>query len=286
MLKTASLTPEMRSIICDKHTEYPNTGLYTDFEGVGSYLCRNCGIALFRAQHKFHSGCGWPSFDNAIVGTILEQPDSDGRRIEILCKSCNAHLGHVFRGEGMTLRDTRHCVNSLALDFVADIDVVDTEEAILAAGCFWGVEYYLQNLAGVLKTEVGYSGGNTDNPTYKDVCSHTTQHLEAIRVIYNPHVLSYEKLLKYFFEIHDFSQTNGQGPDIGNQYLSAIFYYNDTQYKTAQLILQELTKLDYQVATKLIPVNVFWPAEDYHQDYYTKTQKQPYCHSYQKRFIK
>ena len=284
MLKTASLTPSARDIICEKHTEYPNTGEYTDLESAGSYLCRNCGIALFRDQHKFHSGCGWPSFDNAIPNTILEQPDSDGRRIEILCNRCNAHLGHIFHGEKYTALNTRHCVNSLALDFVSSTDVTDSEEAILAAGCFWGVEYFIQNLIGVLKTEVGYSGGISQNPTYKDVCTHATQHLEVIRVVYNPKLLSYEQLIKYFFEIHDFTQIDGQGPDIGNQYLSAIFYYNTTQYQIAQQIITQLQQLGHQPATNLREAAVFWRAEDRHQSYYTHNKQQPYCHNYRKIF--
>jgi len=132
----------------------------------------------------------------------------------------------VIYGEGHNDLNTRYCVNSIAIEFIKFNDLNDTEEAIVGAGCFWGVEYYLQKLEGVLKTEVGYIGGRIDNPTYKQICETNTGHVEAVRVIYDPRVISYEQLLKYFFEIHDFAQQDGQGPDIGEQYLSKVFYYN------------------------------------------------------------
>lgn len=146
------------------------------------------------------------------------------------------------------------------------------------------MEYYLQKKAGVLKTEVGYTGGHTENPTYENVCTGNTGHVEAIRVVYDPKKISYEQLTKYFFEIHDPTQINGQGPDLGEQYLSVIFYYNDAQHEIAQQLKSELKKKGLRIATHILPVCVFWQAEKYHQDYYTKTQKQPYCHRYVKRF--
>lgn len=284
MLKTNSLTPHERAIICDKDTEYPGTGRYTDDENEGTYLCRNCGLALFRSKHKFHSGCGWPSFDTEITGNIKRVADKDGRRTEILCNRCHAHLGHVFNGEGYTPLDTRHCVNSASLDFVNDANIKDTEEAILAAGCFWGVEYHLKKLPGVLKTEVGYSGGSKLNPTYQKVCNGNTGHIEVIRVIYDPEQVSYANILKRFFEIHDFSQTNGQGPDLGEQYLSTIFYFNDEQHKIAKQIIGLLIDKKYRVATSLKAATVFWVAENYHQNYYTLKGQEPYCHIWQKIF--
>lgn len=284
MLKTVSLTPEARQIICEKATEYPGSGEYTDLDQAGSYLCRQCGLALFRAEHKFHSGCGWPSFDQEIFGKVKRVPDADGRRTEILCSRCDAHLGHVFNGENFTSLNTRHCVNSLSLDFVTSTTVNDSEEIILAAGCFWGVEYYIQKLTGVLKTEVGYSGGHKNNPTYKEVCTKTTGHFEVLRVVFDPTIISYEQVLKYFFEIHDPTQIDGQGPDIGSQYLSGVFYYTKEQYETTRKVIAQLEQMGYQVATQLRPVEVFWSAEDYHQDYYTVNNKLPYCHTWKKKF--
>ncbi len=284
MLKTQSLSLPILHIIQDKGTEYPFSGEYDQTDAPGTYLCRQCGLALFRSQSKFHSGCGWPSFDEEISGAVTKQIDADGRRTEILCSRCHGHLGHVFHGEEHTAKNTRHCVNSLSLDYVADLTVTDTEEAIFAAGCFWGVEYYFKKLPGVLKTEVGYTGGHKDVPSYEEVCSSKTGHVEAIRVVYDPARINYEKIAKYFFEIHDPTQKNGQGPDLGSQYLSVIFYYDEHQKKIAQALMTELEKLDYKVATKVLPVSVFWPAETYHQDYYQKHQNTPYCHRYEKKF--
>ena len=284
MLKTASLTDLILRVVRDKGTEKPYSGEYDDFGDSGTYLCRQCGLPLFRSQTKFHSGCGWPSFDEEIKGAVQSVPDADGMRTEILCSRCHAHLGHVFAGEEFTDKNTRHCVNSLSLDFVADLDVKDTEEAIFAAGCFWGVEYYFQKLPGVLKTEVGYTGGHTKSPTYQNVCSGTTGHYEAIRVLYDPSKISYEQLVKFFFEIHDPTQPDGQGPDRGQQYLSVVFYYDDKQKDIALHVIEQLEYMGYKIVTKLLPVSSFWPAEQYHQDYYEKQGKQPYCHRYEKKF--
>lgn len=283
MLKSASLPPEIIDIMHHQETEHPYSGEYNNLDQPGTYLCRQCGLALFRAQTKFHSGCGWPSFDNAIPNNVAEQLDDDGKRTEILCARCHGHLGHVFHGENFTAKNTRHCVNSLSLDFIADLNVTDTEEAIFAAGCFWGVEYYFQQLPGVLKTEVGYSGGHKDHPTYKEVCSGNTKHVEVLRVIYDPQKISYEKLVQYFFEIHDFTQHDGQGPDRGSQYLSVIFYYDELQQKIAGQLIKFLETQGNKVATKLLPVKTFWHAEDYHQNYYHKENKEPYCHRHEKR---
>ena len=284
MLKTTSLPDIIIAVVKQKGTEAPFSGEYDDFGDSGTYLCRQCGLPLFRSLTKFHSGCGWPSFDEEINENVIRKADIDGMRTEILCKRCDAHLGHVFAGEKFTQKNTRHCVNSLSLDFVSDLNVTDTEEAIFAAGCFWGVEYYLKKLNGVLKTEVGYTGGKKTYPGYEDICSGNTGHYEAIRVVYDPEKISYEQLCKYFFEIHDFSQTNGQGPDLGEQYLSVIFYYDEKQKLIAEKLIQQLKTKGFHVATRLLPVSVFWRAETYHQDYYEKTGKQPYCHHYEKKF--
>lgn len=283
-IKTASLPDIVLAVVKNKGTERPFSGEYDDFGESGTYLCRQCGLPLFRSSTKFHSGCGWPSFDEEVPGAVARERDADGMRTEILCSRCHAHLGHVFEGEGFTGKNTRHCVNSLSLDFVSDLTVKDTEEAIFAAGCFWGVEYYFKKLPGVLKTEVGYTGGNKKNPTYEEVCGGGTHHIEAIRVLYDPSKLSFEDLTKFFFEIHDPTQTNGQGPDIGEQYLSVVYYYNEEQKNIALKLIKELEGLGYQVATRVLPVAQFWRAELYHQDYYQKTGKQPYCHRYEKKF--
>lgn len=282
--KLASLTPVAKRIICDKATEYPNTGIYNQVVSKGTYLCRRCGFALFRGSSQFSSGCGWPSFDDDIVQAVSQVPDVDGRRTEILCARCDAHLGHVFHGELFTQKNLRHCVNSASIDFVEDSQVLDTEEAIIAGGCFWGVDHFLKLISGVLRVEVGYIGGTTEDPTYDEVCQGTTGHYEAVRVIYDKAKTDYHSILKRFFEIHDPVQKNGQGPDIGQQYQSAVFYYNQEQFDEAELLMQLLRKKGYQPATRLIAMHPFWPAEDYHQDYYAKHRKAPYCHTPVNRF--
>lgn len=282
--KTVSLTPLAKRIICEKATEYPHTGSYNSLVTQGTYLCRRCGLALFRGASQFSSGCGWPSFDDNIVHVVKQIPDQDGRRMEILCARCDAHLGHVFTGEYFTQKNLRHCVNSASIDFVANNEVLDTEEAIMAGGCFWGVDHFLKQISGVLKVEVGYTGGAILEPSYEQVCQGSTGHYEAVRVIFDRDKTDYHHVLKRFFEIHDPTQKSGQGPDIGPQYKSAVFYYNKEQLDEAERLIQILQKNGYQVATRLLPVQIFWPAEEYHQDYYEKHHKAPYCHQPVNRF--
>jgi peptide methionine sulfoxide reductase msrA/msrB len=159
-----------------------------------------------------------------------------------------------------------------------------SERAIFASGCFWGTECYLQRAPGVISTTVGFTGGHVDHPTYKQVCTGRTGHAEAVEVIYDPSKTSYEKLAKLFFETHDFTQLNRQGPDIGKQYRSAIFYLNEEQKQIAERLVRELQQMGYAVKTEITPAGKFWPAEDYHQAYYNKTGKTPYCHIYRKIF--
>lgn len=282
--KTASLTPAIRRIVNDKATEYPHSGQYNDIKTKGTYLCRRCGLALFRAESQFPSGCGWPSFDEDIIQSVKQQRDADGHRTEILCERCDAHLGHVFHGEYLTRKNTRHCVNSASLDFVPDSSVLDTEEAIVAGGCFWGVDHFLRLIPGVLKVEAGYIGGHVANPSYELVCFGNTGHYEAVRVVYDKAKTDYEAVIKRFFEIHDPTQRSGQGPDLGQQYQSAIFCYDDEQTKIAGSLINRLQQRGYKVATRLLEMAIFWPAEDYHQDYYAKHHKAPYCHRPEARF--
>lgn len=279
------LTPEEERVIIHKGTERPFTGLYDNFYQEGTYSCKRCGTALYSSTDKFKSGCGWPSFDDEIKGAVKQVPDSDGRRTEIVCANCGAHLGHVFTGERLTDKNTRHCVNSVSLDFKPKANVQNkTEVAIVAGGCFWGVEYYMMKMPGVISTEVGYIGGKKEKPTYKEVCSHSTGHAEAVRVVFDPSKTSYEAVLKMFFEIHDPTQVDRQGPDIGDQYRSEIFYNDESQKETAEKLISILEKKGLDVATEVAPATTFWTAEDYHQEYYEKGGKTPYCHSYKKKF--
>jgi peptide methionine sulfoxide reductase msrA/msrB len=280
------LTPEEEQVILYKGTEMPFTGKYDKFDSVGTYVCKRCNAPLYRSNDKFDAHCGWPSFDDEIPGAVKRIPDPDGIRTEIVCANCGAHLGHVFIGEGLTPKNTRHCVNSISLKFIpAQVtNTVKTEQAIFAGGCFWGVEYFLQKDKGVISTEVGYIGGHTDNPTYREVCSHTTGYAEAVRVTFDPAKTSYEELARLFFDIHDPTQVNRQGPDIGDQYRSEIFYLNDNQKRDAEKLIDKLRVKGYNVATKIEKAGKFWRAEDYHQHYYEHNGETPYCHRYVEKF--
>ncbi len=279
------LTPEEAAVILNKGTERAFTGKYTDFSGKGTYVCKQCNAPLYRSSDKFKSECGWPSFDDEIRGAVKRIPDPDGMRTEIVCANCGAHLGHVFLGEGLTAKDTRHCVNSISLIFIpAGQQMAVADTAIFAGGCFWGVEYYMHKAPGVISTEVGYIGGRGEKPTYQQVCSHKTGYAEAVRIIFDPKKTSYENVAKLFFEIHDPTQVNRQGPDIGDQYRSAVFYLNLEQKTTAEKLIAILRIKGYDVATVIVPATKFWKAEEYHQQYYEKENGTPYCHRYEKKF--
>jgi len=285
-MKLHKLTSEEEKVILFKGTERPFSGKYNDFSEKGTYICKQCGSPLYKSSDKFKSECGWPSFDDEIKGAVKRVPDADGMRTEIVCANCGAHLGHVFIGEGLTPKNMRHCVNSISLEFVpADSNRMETNDtAIFAGGCFWGVEYHMHSIDGVISTEVGYTGGHIEQPTYRDVCTHTTGHAEAVRVVFNTQKTDYEKIARMFFEIHDPTQINRQGPDIGNQYRSEIFYRNNSQKEIAEKLISILQQKGFKIATRVDPATTFWKAEEYHQQYYEKEGQTPYCHVYTKRF--
>jgi len=277
------LSDEETRVIINKGTEYPYSGTYNDFKDDGVFNCKQCNTPLFKSSSKFNSKSGWPSFDNAIAGNVKELLDSDGRRSEIICNTCNGHLGHVFRGENFTESNKRHCVNSISLSF-EPTSKIKQDTAIFASGCFWGTEYHLQKFDGDIDSKPGYIGGSIKNPSYKQVCSGTTGHAEAVRVIYNPDLVSYETIAKLYFETHDPSQVDRQGPDIGTQYRTEIFYTSPEQKETSEKLINILKEKGIDVVTKVTPASTFWVAEEYHQNYYLKTGKQPYCHIYSKKF--
>lgn len=274
-----------KSVLIDKGTERAFSGKYVHSKTEGVYTCKICDTALYISTDKFDSRCGWPSFDDAIEGAIKETRDADGRRTEITCANCGAHMGHVFKGEGFTAKNTRHCVNSISLNFKKKKATQSTlEKAYFAGGCFWGVEYYLESIKGVKTVRSGFMGGKTKNPSYYDVIRKNTGHLETVEVVYNPSKVSYETLSKAFFEIHDPTQSDGQGPDIGSQYLSAIFVANPKERKVATNLIALLEKQGLNIATKVLDTKVFYPAEAKHQDYYQRKGGTPYCHRRVKRF--
>ncbi len=284
------LTPEEKYVITDKGTEAPFTGKYLNNTEAGTYLCKRCGAPLYRSSDKFDGHCGWPSFDDEIPGTVKRLPDTDGIRTEIICANCGAHLGHVFTGEGLTDKNIRHCVNSISLVFVpaAKTDPNDkpapAQKAYFAGGCFWGVDYWFRTAPGVISVCSGYMGGNVRHPTYEQVCNGRTGHAETVEVVFDPGKTTYETLAKLFFEVHDPTQRNGQGPDVGYQYRSAIFYSDQQQKEIANRLIGLLRKKGLNVDTSVESAKEFWPAEDYHQNYYGKNGISPSCHLRAERF--
>jgi len=279
----APLSADEKRIIVNKGTETPFTGKYWNNTAKGVYLCRNCGAPLYLSDSKFDSQCGWPSFDDEIPAAVKRSTDADGSRTEITCANCGAHLGHVFLGEALTAKDTRHCVNSASLVFVPD-DKWPLQRAIFAGGCFWGVEYLFRGIPGVLAVRSGFTGGTTDRPTYKQVCTGTTGHAEAVEILFDPAKATYEQLARRFFEIHDPTELNRQGPDEGTQYRSAVFYTSDEQKKTARKLVGLLKARGLKVVTQIEPASTFWAAEDYHQDYFNKHPERNICHAPVNRF--
>jgi len=284
--KIEQLTQEEKSVILYKATQAPYTGKYTNEKSNGVYVCKLCATALYRSGDKFDSHCGWPSFDDAIKGAIKRVPDPDGKRVEIVCANCGAHLGHVFKGEGFTPKNTRYCVNSISLKLDTTPKAKDNNlsYAYFAGGCFWGIEYYLQKLDGVKEVISGFMGGHVKNPSYYEVVRSDTGHLETVEVIYDKNKISYEEIAKIFFEIHDPTQVNGQGPDIGKQYHSAVFVANEKEQETIKKLIKQLQSNGYDVVTKIIDKSEFYEADEGHQNYYDKKGTKPYCHGYVKRF--
>ncbi|MFN7021717.1 MAG: bifunctional methionine sulfoxide reductase B/A protein [Phycisphaerales bacterium] len=284
------LTPEEARIMLAKGTERAFCeGTLHDNKKEGTYICRLCGLPLFSSDAKFDSGTGWPSFYQPVdpMHIRYERDTSHGMvRTEIMCNRCGGHLGHVFE-DGPRPTGLRFCLNSASLEFFEKKDgkielppaarPVKTETAYFAGGCFWGVEDRFQQLPGVIDAVSGYMGGQRENPTYKQVCTGTTGHAETVRIVFDPARISYGQLLERFFKFHDPTQLNRQGPDIGDQYRSAIFTVGPEQAAAARAFIEQQSKTDRfknrRIVTQVESVEKagkFFEAEDYHQDYHLK----------------
>jgi peptide methionine sulfoxide reductase msrA/msrB len=289
------LTPEQYRVLRKSGTERAFTGKFNDFNEKGIYTCGACGTPLFSSETKYDHGTGWPSFTAALDESNVEYKADYSlllKRTEVRCGVCGSHLGHVF-DDGPSPTHKHFCINSVAMNFTSNDSVSKSittptsqehhqkkktvsETATFAAGCFWGVEHKFGQLKGVLSTTVGYTGGEVKNPSYKQVCSDETGHAEAVHIIFDPDEIAYEELVTFFFKIHDPTQLNRQGFDVGSQYRSAIFYHDDMQKKTALKVIEELNtsgRLKNPITTQVVSYSEFYKAEEHHQKYYEKMKK-------------
>jgi peptide methionine sulfoxide reductase msrA/msrB len=283
-----SLSPEIIEVTQRAGTEQQFCGTLLDNKQVGTYTCVVCGLPLFSSEHKYTSGTGWPSFfqpfDDDHVARVEDRAHGMVRT-EIECARCTSHLGHVFP-DGPPPTGERHCLNSAALvfhetgsDLPSTMQPIATETAYFAGGCFWGIEHYFQQGSGVIEATSGYMQGDDAKATYDAVCAGTSGHAESVKVVFNPAEITYKDLVEAFFRMHNPIEVNRQGPDVGTQYRSGIWFTSPLQHKIATDAIRSLSasgQYAAPLATQVEPAATFHAAENYHQDYIARTGRA--CH--------